>query len=182
MAAEIISPVPLASGKTAERRRHWPDEEKARILSEALAPGATVAAVADGNGVCRSLVYLWLRLARAGRLPGISLADPPRLPTPRLPAPRLPAPRLPAQGTSFVPVRIEPPGKPAHPSSKTVEAPPDPPPAPLPTPDARCLAAPRRRPSVVEIVLGNGRSLKVDDCIDPVALARLVAALDREAS
>lgn len=88
MAAEIIS--------TVERRRHWPDGEKLRILSEALAPGATVAAVADGNGVCRSLVYLWLRLARAGRLPGISLADPPCLPT---------------QGTSFVPVRIEPLGK-----------------------------------------------------------------------
>ena len=152
MAREIIS--------TVERRRHWPDEEKLRILSEALAPGATVAAVADGNGVCRSLVYLWLRLARAGRLPGISLADPPRLPT---------------QGTSFVSVRIELPGKPAHLSTKTVEA-------PWPTPDARCPAPPRRRPSVVEIVLGNGRSLKVDDCIDPAALARLVAALDREAS
>ena len=152
MAAEIIS--------TVERRRHWPDEEKLRILSEALAPGATVAAVADGNGVCRSLVYLWLRLARAGRLPGISLADPPRLPT---------------HGASFVPVRIEPPGKPAHLSTKTVEA-------SLPTPDARCPAPPRRRPSVVEIVLGNGRSLKVDECIDPAALARLVAALDREAS
>ena len=152
MAAEIIS--------TVERRRHWPDKEKLRILSEALSPGATVAAVADGNGVCRSLVYLWLRLARAGRLPGISLADPPRLPI---------------QGTSFVPVRIEPPGKPARLSTKTVEA-------PLPTPDARCPAPPRRRPGVVEIVLGNGRSLKVDDCIDPAALARLVAALDREAS
>ena len=148
MAAEIIS--------TIERRRHWPGEEKLRILSEALAPGATVAAVADGNGVCRSLVYLWLRLARAGRLPGISLADPPRLPT---------------QGTSFVPVRIEPPGEPAHLSSKTVEA-------PLPTPDARCPAPSRRRPSVVEIVLGNGRSLKVDAGIDPSALARLVAVLD----
>jgi hypothetical protein len=110
--------------------------------------------------VCRSLVYLWLRLARAGRLPGISLADPPRLPT---------------HGASFVPVRIEPPGKPAHLSTKTVEA-------SLPTPVGRCPAPPRRRPSVVEIVLGNGRSLKVDDCIDPAALARLVAALDREAS
>src|SRR3954451_5854106 len=69
MAAEIIS--------TVERRRHWPDEEKLRIMSEALAPGATVAAVADRNGVCRSLVYLWLRLARSSLMPGILLADPP---------------------------------------------------------------------------------------------------------
>jgi hypothetical protein len=62
MAAEIIS--------TVGRRPHWPDEEKLRILSEALAPGVAVAAVADRNGVCRSLVYLWLRVARVGRLPG----------------------------------------------------------------------------------------------------------------
>ena len=147
MAAEIIS--------TVERRRHWPDEEKLRILSEALAPGATVAAVADGNGVCRSLVYLWLRLARAGQLPGISLADLPRLST---------------RGTSFVPVRIEPPPKPARDE------------CPSSTPLPPAATPPRRRPSVVEIVLGNGRVIKVDDCIDPAALARLVAALDREAS
>ena len=80
MAAEIIS--------TVERRRHWPDEEKRRIVSEALAPGASIAAVSDRNGVCRSLVYLWLRLARSGYLPGVSLAEPP--------------------ANSFVPVRIGP--------------------------------------------------------------------------
>ena len=80
MTAEIIS--------TVERRRYWPDEEKRRIVSEALAPGASVAAVADRNGVCRSLVYLWLRLARAGQLPGVLLARSPANP--------------------FVPVRIGP--------------------------------------------------------------------------
>jgi transposase len=53
MAAEIIS--------TVERRRSWPDEVKLRIMAEALEPGATVAAVADRNGVCRSLLYTWLR-------------------------------------------------------------------------------------------------------------------------
>jgi hypothetical protein len=31
---------------------------------------------------------------------------------------------------------------------------------------------------MVEVTLGNGRSLKVDESIDPGALARLVAALD----
>jgi transposase-like protein len=39
MACEVISRV--------ERRRHWPPAEKLRIMSEALEPGATVAAVAD---------------------------------------------------------------------------------------------------------------------------------------
>ena len=136
MAAEIIS--------TVERRRHWPDEEKLRIMSEALVPGATVAAVADRNGVCRSLVYLWLRLARAGRLPGISLSD--------------------AQATSFVPVRIEPPQP--EPASR------------LPPTPAAPPISPRRRTSVVEVTLGNGRTIKVDDSIEPEALARLLAVVD----
>lgn len=138
MVAEIIS--------TVERRRHWSDEDKLRILSEALAPGATVAAVADRNGVCRSLVYLWLRLARAGRLPGISLAGP--------------------LTSSFVPVRIEPPQPPAeHPPT---------PHAARPTKAANA----QRRTWLVEVALGNGRTIKVDESIDPAALARLVAALD----
>jgi transposase len=137
MTAEIIS--------TVERRRHWPDEEKLRIMSEALAPGATVAAVADRNGVCRSLLYLWLRLARSSRLPGISLADPP--------------------ATSFVPVRIESVARPAQ-----AKGPPT-------TQVARHSDA-RRRASLVEVTLGNGRTIKVDESIDPAALARLVAALD----
>ena len=80
MVAEIIS--------TVERRRPWSDEEKRRILSEALAPGSTIAAVADRNGVCRSLLYTWLRLAREGRLPGVSISKP--------------------SAPTFVPVRIDP--------------------------------------------------------------------------
>jgi transposase len=140
MAAEFIS--------TVERRRHWPDEEKLRIMSAALEPGATVTAVADRNGVCRSLVYLWLRLARAGRLPGISLTDTP--------------------ATSFVPVRIEP-AQSAR-QSDPAESP--------PATRADRLANTRRRSSMVEVTLGNGRTIKVDESIDPAALARLVAALD----
>jgi len=57
-----------------ERRRQWPPEEKARIMEEALAPGATVASVADRNGVCRSQVYAWLRKARAGQLAGVAVS------------------------------------------------------------------------------------------------------------
>lgn len=123
--SEIISVV--------ERRRHWPSEEKLRIMEEALVPGAVIASVADRNGVCRSLLYTWLRQARSGQLPGITLA----------------APAAPA----FAPVRI----------AEPVPA------APL---------AVRRRPSIVEIVLGNGRVVKVDDSIDPGVLTRLIAALD----
>jgi transposase len=130
---EIISVV--------ERRRHWPADEKLRIMEAALAPGAVIASVADRNGVCRSLLYTWLRQARSGQLPGISLAAPP--------------------APVFAPVRIAEPVKPSSP-----------PPVPALPPAAR------RRHSIVEIVLGNGRVVKVDDSIDPGALARLIAALD----
>ena len=68
MVCEIIS--------TVERRRRWPRAEKLRIIEEALTSGSSVAAVADRNGVCRSLLYTWLRLARSGRMPGITMAPP----------------------------------------------------------------------------------------------------------
>lgn len=140
MVAEIIS--------TVERRRNWPDEVKLRILSEALSPGASVSAVADRNGVCRSLLYTWLRLARQDRLPGLKLS----------------APAVPA--TAFVPVHIAP----DAPSLLNEAA------ATPQLPPGRAPA--RRRASMVEIMLTNGRTVKVDESIDPAALARLVAALD----
>jgi transposase len=145
MAAEIIS--------TVERRRSWPTEVKLRIMDEALAPGSSIAAVADRNGVCRSLVYTWLRLARDDKMPGISITPQP--------------------AASFVPVRIEPSAK------RLPSNPPAPVSAPSPGPDAGPRAPSRgRRPALVEIALTNGRVIKVDECIDPAALALLVAALD----
>ena len=144
MVAEIIS--------TVERRRDWPTEVKLRIMDEALTPGTSIAAVADRNGVCRSLLYTWLRLARDGKMAGISLT------------------RQPA--AAFVPVRIGPPAKA---------------PSPPPQPDVDPQTPPRapsrgRRLAQVEIALTNGRVIKVDECIDPAALALLVAALDCGAS
>lgn len=140
MAAEIIS--------TVERRRNWPPEVKLRIIEEALAPGASIAAVADRNGVCRSLLYTWLRLVRDDKMPGISITA---RPTP-----------------SFVPIRIEPPASAPAPEVRADDHPPPPP----------RLPSRGRRPALVEIALTNGRVIKVDECIDPAALAQLVAALD----
>ena len=124
-----------------ERRRKWPAEVKARIMEEALAPGTTIASVADRHGVARSQVYGWLRKARAGKLPGVSMAS--------------------AACAAFVPVKVEEP----------VAAAPS-----LPAP--RTAPAARRCTGAVEIALGNGRCLKVDEEIDPAILARLAAALD----
>ena len=47
-----------------ERRRRWNRDEKARIVEEALAPGAVVSEVARRPGVAQSLLFTWRRLAR----------------------------------------------------------------------------------------------------------------------
>jgi transposase len=141
MSSEIIS--------TVERRRSWSAEQKLRIMSEALEPGATVTAVAERNGVCRSQLYAWLRQARDARLPGILLSPP--------------------TAAAFVPVGIDPPLTSAPAEVRS---------AALPPSLASCPAPPSRRASVVEISLSNGRGLKVDECIDPNALARLLAVVD----
>jgi transposase len=69
----------------------------------------------------------------------------------------------------FVPVRIAPEGSPAVRETK------DEPPA-APAPSENTLGASL---GLVEIVLGNGRVLRVAERIDPAVLARLAAALDR---
>ena len=61
------------------RRRRWTSEQKLKILTEALEPGATVSVVADRNGISRSRLYAWKRLAQSGRMPGIALNGPLRL-------------------------------------------------------------------------------------------------------
>ena len=60
-----------------ERRRRWTNEQKLKILAEALQPGATVSAVADRNGISRSQLCVWMKLAREGRMPDISAGSRP---------------------------------------------------------------------------------------------------------
>jgi len=146
MAAEIIS--------TVERRRQWPAEEKLRIMSELLAPGATIAAVADRHGVCRSQLYAWLRLAREGKLAGITMRAP--------------------EAASFVPVQIS-----AGTRASSPTPPCDRPARPATPAHPPASSIPRgRRPAMVEVVLTNGRIVRVDECIDPDAFGRLLTVLD----
>ena len=44
-----------------ERRRHYSDEDKARLVAEAAEPGQSVHGVARRHGVCSSLLYRWRR-------------------------------------------------------------------------------------------------------------------------
>ena len=50
-------------------RRRWPAEAKARILEQALAPGANISAVARANGVRPQQLFAWRRKAmRSGAI------------------------------------------------------------------------------------------------------------------
>ena len=46
------------------RRRHWPRAEKARIVGESYAPGASATAVAVRHGLHRNQIFAWRRQLR----------------------------------------------------------------------------------------------------------------------
>jgi transposase len=59
MAGEVLS--------GPERRRRWGREEKARLVSEIMVPGAKVTEIARRHGISRSLLYTWRREAERAR-------------------------------------------------------------------------------------------------------------------
>ena len=67
------------------RKRRWPDEEKGRIVAEAVAPGAVVSEVARRHDMSPQHLFGWIKAAKEGKF-------------------ALPADDVP----SFVPVVVEP--------------------------------------------------------------------------
>ena len=51
-----------------EAHRQWPDEVKAKIVSESLRPGTTVKDVAQRYGVRANSLSTWRTMARQGKL------------------------------------------------------------------------------------------------------------------
>lgn len=50
------------------RRRRWSDEEKGRIVAEAVAPGAVIAVVARRHELTPQHLSNWIKAAKKGRL------------------------------------------------------------------------------------------------------------------
>ena len=50
------------------RRRRWSDEEKARIVAEAFAPGAVKSEVARRHNILPQHLFTWIVAAKRGRL------------------------------------------------------------------------------------------------------------------
>lgn len=93
MATQIIE---VAGAGLAEARRRFSDDDKARIVSEAMMPGASVGDVSRRYRVCKSLIYSWRALllrdgvaVRAAQLPapGIVPVEVTSTPAPAPPEP-----------------------------------------------------------------------------------------------
>ncbi len=70
LAATDATPLPRIE-IVEERRRSHDASFRARVVSEAMAPGARVQELARRHGICTSLIYRWRRGAR-----GLALASP----------------------------------------------------------------------------------------------------------
>ena len=61
-----VSRIEVLDGPTGRRR--WPDDLKARVVAESLAPGARVCDVAEKYGLIARHLSQWRGLARKGKL------------------------------------------------------------------------------------------------------------------
>ncbi len=149
-------------------RRSWSDEEKRRIVAEAVLPGASVADIARRHGVNANLVFNWRKIARAA----LSAAEPNALAVSSQANGSLAT----AEHCEFIPIGVigrsedEEPALGASPSSTVVDG-----------TSSRRESLPRpgmdERPGVIEIDLADGVRLRVDAFVNERALRRVLAVL-----
>jgi transposase len=131
-------------------RRKYTLDFKLKVLQEAMAPGASVAAVALRHNMNTNVVFRWRKLFREGRLIGAAGPDNKTLPSP-----------------AFAPVRVVA-DVPVLPAPKTVKPP--------SSPDTT-KPPPRKKSGVMAITLPGGVTLRVDADIDEAALRRALLAV-----
>lgn len=66
--ASVVSPIEIFAADEVGRRRHWSDEDKIRIVEESLCGYRQGSATARRYGISRSLLSIWRREYRSGRL------------------------------------------------------------------------------------------------------------------
>lgn len=142
------------------KRRIWSAEERRRIVTEALAPNASVAATARQHGVNANLVFKWIRHARGEWRDGRSAA------------PAVDANIAAADTTmTFIPVEVVASSLPAPSLSSRTED------AGQPSRPRASVRRPARQNSGMEIALPNGARIPVGSVVDPEALRCVLAAL-----
>ncbi len=165
---EVAGPaIRVVEGKRL--RRSWSDEDKQRIVREAVVPGASVADIARRHGVNANLVFNWRKMA---------LAASPASPAVSRSAVRRRSDALPpvAEPCDFIPIGVlgrpenSAPAPTAGPSSAVVGA-------ASSHRSASLRAGMDERPGVIEIELAGGTRLRVDAFVNERALRRVVAAL-----
>jgi transposase len=150
-------------------RRSWSDEEKRRIVAEAVLPGASVADIARRHGVNANLVFNWRKIARAA----LSAAEPNALAVSSQANASLAA----AEHCEFIPIGVidraedEELALGARPSSTEAAGGTSSRRESLPHPGMD------ERPGVIEIDLADGVRLRVDAFVNERALRRVLAVL-----
>ena len=145
-----------AQDGAGERRRTRSLDERKRIVEEALAPGASVAAVARRHELNANLVFKWIRRSRE------DWRDRRREPAKEKPSAVAASEGI---GPTFVPVKLLELGAAAAPPSTAVGAKP-----------ARRTSRSARR-GAMEISLPNGAKVSVNADVDAEALRRVLSAL-----
>jgi len=148
----------LVGGKRS--RRSWSDEEKRRIVAEAVLPGASVADIARRHGVNANLVFNWRKIARAAEPNALTVSS-----------------QAAAEHCEFISIGViaraedEEPAMGAQPSSTETAGGTSSHRDTLPRPGMD------ERPGVIEIDLADGVRLRVDAFVNERALRRVLAVL-----
>jgi transposase len=151
-------------------RRSWSDEDKQRIVDEAVVPGASVADIARRHGVNANLVFNWRKAARAASSAAAAKAS--ALGARGQEDARPGA----AEACEFIPIGVL--GRAEDGASALAVGSS---PAVVSETSSRRTSLPRpgmeERPGVIEIDLADGVRLRVDAFVNERALRRVLAVL-----
>jgi transposase len=152
-------------------RRSWSDEEKQRIVAEAMEPGASVADIARRYGANANLVFNWRRaalaaVAAAAAQPGAAPAQLPPDATPFLPKP-----------CEFIPIGVFARAENEEPGFGTTESSSPRTGSSAARPAATARPTLEERAGLIEIDLADGTRLRVDAFVNERALRRVLIVL-----